>query len=229
VFANGGFRVQPYFIERIEGPTGEVVFQAEPRVVDEACELQPASCKLPAEQRAERAISAENAWLMHSMMADVITRGTGRRALALGRSDLGGKTGTTNDSKDVWFNGYNRSLVASVWVGFDQEKSLGETEEGGRTALPIWVAYMQEALKGVPQKARPIPGGLVQVRISPFTGAVASADDPNAIFETFIANRLPTGGILGGDAGGFGGDSGGGGTTISADPAAGNGAAEPIF
>jgi penicillin-binding protein 1A len=228
VFANGGFRVQPYFIERIEGPTGEVVYQAEPRVVEEGCELQPADCRLPANRRAERAISAENAWIMNSMMADVITRGTGRRALALGRSDLGGKTGTTNDSKDVWFNGFNRSLVASVWVGFDQEKSLGETEEGGRTALPIWVGYMQEALKGVPQKPRPIPGGLVQVRISPFTGAVASADDPNAIFETFIANRLPTGGILGGDAGGFGTDSGGG-TTISADPASGGGAAEPIF
>ncbi len=227
VFANGGFRVQPYFIERIEGPGGEVVYQAAPRVVDEACEQQPASCRLPPERRAERAISAENAWLMDSMMADVITRGTGRRALALGRSDLGGKTGTTNDSKDVWFNGFNRSLVASVWVGFDQERSLGETEEGGRTALPIWVYFMQEALKGVPQKSRPIPAGLVQVRISPFSGAVAGADDQNAIFETFMANRLPTGGILGEDAGGFG--SGSSGTTISADPAAGDGAAEPIF
>jgi penicillin-binding protein 1A len=225
VFANGGFRVQPYFIERIEGPTGEVVYQAEPRVVDEACEQQPASCKLPAERRAERAISAENAWLMDSMMADVITRGTGRRALALGRSDLGGKTGTTNDSKDVWFNGFNRSLVASVWVGFDQEKSLGETEEGGRTALPIWVYYMQEALKGVPQKPRPMPAGLVQVRVSPISGGVASADDPNAIFETFMVNRLPTGGILGEDPGALGGGS----TTISADPASGGSSAEPIF
>jgi penicillin-binding protein 1A len=225
VFANGGFRVQPYFIERIEGPTGEVVYQAEPRVVDEACEQQPAACKLPEARRAERAISAENAWLMDSMMADVITRGTGRRALALGRSDLGGKTGTTNDSKDVWFNGFNRSLVASVWVGFDQEKSLGETEEGGRTALPIWVYYMQEALKGVPQKPRPMPAGLVQVRVSPFSGGVASADDPNAIFETFMVNRLPTGGILGEDPGALGGGS----TTISADPASGGSSAEPIF
>jgi penicillin-binding protein 1A len=225
VFANGGFRVQPYFIERIEGPTGEVVYQAEPRVVDEACEQQPAACKLPEARRAERAISAENAWLMDSMMADVIARGTGRRALALGRSDLGGKTGTTNDSKDVWFNGFNRSLVASVWVGFDQEKSLGETEEGGRTALPIWVYFMQEALKGVPQKPRPMPAGLVQVRVSPSSGGVASADDPNAIFETFMVNRLPTGGILGEDPGALGGGS----TTISADPASGGSSAEPIF
>lgn len=223
VFANGGFRVQPYFIERIEGPNGEVVYQAEPRLVDEDCEQQPADCKLPEARRAERVISAENAWLMDSMMADVITRGTGRRALALGRSDLAGKTGTTNDSKDVWFNGFNRSLVASVWVGFDQEKSLGETEEGGRTALPIWVYYMQEALKGVPQIPRPMPAGLVQVRISPFTGGVASADDPNAILETFMVDRLPTGGILGEDPGVLGG-----GTTISADPGSGGGA-EPIF
>ncbi|MEZ5459077.1 MAG: penicillin-binding protein 1A [Steroidobacteraceae bacterium] len=225
VFANGGFRVQPYFIERIENPTGEVVYQAEPRVVEQGCELQPGACKLPAERRAERVISAENAWLMDSMMADVITRGTGRRALALGRSDLGGKTGTTNDSKDVWFNGFNRSLVASVWVGFDQEKSLGETEEGGRTALPIWVYYMQEALKGVPVRPRPMPAGLVQVRISPYTGAVASAEDPSAIFETFMANRLPTGGVLG-DAPVM---PGSGGTTISADPASGDIAPEPIF
>ena len=226
VFANGGYRVQPYFIERIEDPTGKVVYQAEPRVVDADCDPPSAACKLPPERRAERAISAANAWLMDSMMADVISRGTGRRALALGRSDLAGKTGTTNDSKDVWFNGFNRNLIASVWVGFDQEKSLGETEEGGRTALPIWVSFMQVALKGVPQTSRPMPAGLVQVRISPSSGAVASADDPDAIFETFMVDKLPTGGVLGEDPGAV---AGGGSTTITADPASGSSSPEPIF
>lgn len=226
VFANGGYRVEPWFIERIEDPTGKVVFQAEPRVVDAACERGDPSCRLPAERLAPRAISAENAWLMDSMMAEVITRGTGRRALALGRSDIAGKTGTTNGSKDTWFNGFTRDLVATVWVGFDQERSLGETEEGGRTALPIWVSFMQAALDGVPQSTRPLPDGLVQVRISPYTGAVTSAEDPEGIFETFMVDRLPTGGVLGGDESGM---TGAGGTTIRADPAMGGTGSEPIF
>jgi penicillin-binding protein 1A len=227
VFANGGYRVEPWFIERVEDPTGKVVFRAEPRRVDAGCERGDPSCRLPAERLAPRAISAENAWLMDSMMADVITRGTGRRALALGRSDIAGKTGTTNDSKDTWFNGFTRDLVATVWVGFDQERSLGETEEGGRTALPIWVSFMQEALDGVPQSTRPLPDGLVQVRISPYTGDVTSADDPEGIVETFMVDRLPTGGVLGGDEPGMGGA--GGGTTIRGDPARGDAVSEPIF
>jgi penicillin-binding protein 1A len=189
----------------------------------------PRDCDVPKELRAERAISAENAWLMDSMMADVITRGTGRRALALGRSDLGGKTGTTNDAKDTWFNGFNRALVATVWVGFDQERSLGEGEEGSRTAVPIWVHFMREALKGVPQRDRPMPAGLIQVRISPDTGTVAGIDDPFAIFETYMADRLPTGGILGaGEGFDFGNGASGGGTGPDG---AGQGAqsAEPLF
>jgi penicillin-binding protein 1A len=259
VFANGGFRVEPYFIDRIEDPTGKVVFEATPRVAAPQCEEAPAvavpaatmqmieagvdappppppaqtraprDCDVPKELRAERAISAENAWLMDSMMADVITRGTGRRALALGRSDLGGKTGTTNDAKDTWFNGFNRALVATVWVGFDQERSLGEGEEGSRTAVPIWVHFMREALKGVPQRDRPMPAGLIQVRISPDTGTVAGIDDPFAIFETYMADRLPTGGILGA---GEGFDFGDGASGFGTGPGgAGQGAqsAEPLF
>ncbi len=227
VFANGGYRVEPWFIERIEDPTGKIVFQAEPRVVDAACEAgDPAACRLPAERLAPRVISAENAWLMDSMMSDVITRGTGRRALVLGRTDIAGKTGTTNDSKDTWFNGFTRNLVATVWVGFDQERSLGETEEGGRTALPIWVSYMQEALGGVPEYSRPLPAGLVQLRISPLTGAATGDDDPAGIFETFMIERLPTGGVLGDQDSGAA--AGGSGTTIRADPASGGGS-EPIF
>jgi penicillin-binding protein 1A len=123
----------------------------------------------------------------------VIRRGTGRRAMALGRDDLAGKTGTTNDSKDAWFNGFSPNLVASVWVGFDQERSLGDTEEGAKTALPIWVHFMREALRGVPQRVRAMPEGLVTLRISPFTGRLASEGDPDAISEIFIADHLPDG------------------------------------
>lgn len=205
VFANGGHRIQPWFIERIEDPKGQLVFQAAPRrascATGDAAEGadEGAGCKLPDELRAPRAISAANAWLMTDMMREVITRGTGRRALALGRNDLAGKTGTTNEARDTWFNGYNRSLVASVWVGFDQSQPLGEGEEGSRTAVPIWVDFMRGALAGTPQRGWPMPEGLVQARISWSTGELASVDDPTGIFETFMADRMPTGGILGGN------------------------------
>ncbi len=205
VFANGGLRIQPWFIDRIEDPKGQVVYQAAPRrascATGDAAEGadEGAGCRLPDEQRAPRAISAANAWLMTDMMREVITRGTGRRALALGRNDLAGKTGTTNEARDTWFNGYNRSLVASVWVGFDQSQPLGEGEEGSRTAVPIWVDFMRGALAGTPQRGWPMPDGLVQARVSPATGELASVDDPSGIFETFLADRMPTGGILGGN------------------------------
>lgn len=205
VFANGGLRIQPWFIERIEDPKGLVVFQAAPRrascATGDAAEGadEAAGCRLPDDQRAPRAISAANAWLMTDMMREVITRGTGRRALALGRNDLAGKTGTTNEARDTWFNGYNRSLVASVWVGFDQSQPLGEGEEGSRTAVPIWVDFMRSALAGMPQRGWPMPDGLVQARVSPETGELASVDDPSGIFETFLVDSMPTGGILGGN------------------------------
>jgi penicillin-binding protein 1A len=184
VFANGGSKVAPYFIDRIDNAAGKVVWRAEPHRVCDTC--------LPTEQ-AERVITPQNAWLLTDMMADVIRRGTGQRALALGRNDLAGKTGTTNDAKDTWFNGFSPDLVASVWVGFDQERSLGDNEEGGKTALPIWVHFMREALKGVPQRFREMPEGLITLRISPSTGMLAREDDPDAIVETFMVDRLPAG------------------------------------
>lgn len=178
VFANGGYHVQPYFIDRIENSAGGIVWQAQPHSVWNG---------------AERVISPQNAWLLTDMMGDVIRRGTGRRALALGRDDLSGKTGTTNDAKDTWFNGFTQDLVASVWVGFDQERSLGESEEGSKTALPIWMHFMREALKSVPQQRPPMPDGLVTLHISPDNGALASDGDPNAISEIFMADHLPVG------------------------------------
>src|SRR6202007_2808690 len=121
---------------------------------------------LPPSEVAPRVISAQNAYVMTDMMSDVIKRGTGRRALALGRSDLAGKTGTTNQAKDTWFNGFTPHLVATVWVGFDQENPLRESEECAKTAMPIWIHFMREALKGVPDQPRPVPEGLVTLRVS---------------------------------------------------------------
>jgi penicillin-binding protein 1A len=224
-FANGGFKVKPYYIDRIENAAGEVVYRAVPRIACEECEhpvvlhdlagsasgtdritaadsLRGGRGALPPEQVAERVISAQNAWLMTDMMSDVIKRGTGRRALALGRSDIAGKTGTTNEAKDTWFNGFTDNLVATVWVGFDQERSLGEAEEGAKTALPIWMHFMREALKGVPQVHRPMPDGLVTLRIQPDTGMLASGENPDAILETFMTDHLPTGTVPGGVEGG---------------------------
>jgi penicillin-binding protein 1A len=147
---------------------------------------------LPASEAAPRVISAQNAYLMTDMMSDVIKRGTGRRALALGRSDIAGKTGTTNEAKDTWFNGFTKNLVATVWVGFDQERPLGEAEEGARTALPIWIQFMKEALKGVPEQRRAMPDGLVTLRIAPESGTLVSAENPEGIPEMFMVNHLPS-------------------------------------
>jgi penicillin-binding protein 1A len=129
---------------------------------------------------------------MDDMMADVITRGTGIRAgMALHRHDISGKTGTTNEAKDTWFNGFNRNIVATVWVGFDQERPLGEGEEGSRTAVPIWTNFMREALRDQPDVPRPMPTGLVTLRISPRTGVQVAATDPDGINETYMEDHLP--------------------------------------
>jgi penicillin-binding protein 1A len=216
VFANGGYRVAPYFIERIEDAAGKVVWRAQPRMVCTQCDdgepaapgaaasavrvadtagapdsthVQPAP--LPDAQAAPRVISAQNAYLMDDMMADVIKRGTGRRALALNRGDIAGKTGTTNEAKDTWFNGFTRNLVATVWVGFDQERPLGEAEEGARTALPIWMEFMKDALQGVPEAHRTMPDGLVTLRISPESGTLVSAENPDGVPEMFMLDHLP--------------------------------------
>jgi penicillin-binding protein 1A len=230
VFANGGYRVQPYFIDRIEDAAGQVVWRAAPRMVCQRCDAgtaaqsgaaalkvangaaagtfpggDPRQAPAPGEtdssagapgvlapaQVAPRVITPQNAYLMADMMSDVIRHGTGRRALALGREDIAGKTGTTNKAMDTWFNGFTDNLVATVWVGFDQERPLGESEEGARTALPIWVAFMREALRGVPEEQRAMPDGVVTLRISPLTGELVSDENPAGITEIFMANHLP--------------------------------------
>ncbi|MEX2125909.1 MAG: PBP1A family penicillin-binding protein [Woeseia sp.] len=142
---------------------------------------------------APRVISEQNAYLVSDMMRDVIRRGTGRRALALGRSDLSGKTGTSNDRRDAWFGGFNADLAAVVWVGYDDDLPLGPGEEGSRTALPVWIEFMRIALKGAPQNASPMPEGIVNVRISRTTGCPASAADSfeDVMFEIFRSDHVP--------------------------------------
>lgn len=151
VFATGGYRTEPYLIQRIVDDRGEVVAQARPTLAgDESL----------------RVIDARNAFIMDSMMHDVVRYGTAARAMALGRRDLAGKTGTTNDYIDAWFSGYQATLVSIAWVGFDQPKKLGQGETGSLTALPIWMSYMGKVLKGTPEMALRIPEGVVTVAVN---------------------------------------------------------------
>ncbi|MDT8382815.1 MAG: penicillin-binding protein 1A [Gammaproteobacteria bacterium] len=210
VFANGGYRPVPYFIDRIEDAEGSVLYRAAPFTVCEACEekLQaqadviaepgaepfvgpPTAAEVMPVNIAPRVLTPQNAYLIRSMMRDVILYGTGRRARSLGRPDLAGKTGTTNDQHDAWFSGYTSNLVTTAWVGFDKPQPLGARETGGYAALPMWIEFMHTALKGLPVHVPEQPPGLVTVRIDPETGLLAKAGHPNAIFETFRQEHVP--------------------------------------
>ncbi len=147
VFANGGFRVEPYLISRITDAQGKVVSKATPSVAGD---------------ESKRAIDARNAFIVDSMLRTVVNRGTADKAKALKRSDTAGKTGTTNDSHDAWFAGYAGDIAAVAWVGFDQPRKLGEKETGGGLALPIWMKYMQKAMKGVGESRQAMPAGIIQ-------------------------------------------------------------------
>jgi penicillin-binding protein 1A len=147
VFANGGYKVSPYIISKITDSNGKVLSQVVPdKAGDET----------------NRVIDERNAFLMDSMLKDVVKHGTAMKALALKRPDIAGKTGTTNDSFDAWFAGYQTKIVGIAWIGFDQPKNLGNRETGGGLALPIWISYMQKALKDVPVDERPIPDGIIE-------------------------------------------------------------------
>lgn len=146
VFANGGYKINPYLISKITDTTGKVLSQANPdKSGDEA----------------NRVIDERNAFLMDSMMKDVVRFGTATKALSLKRPDIAGKTGTTNDSFDAWFAGYQAKLVGIAWIGFDQPRNLGNKETGGGLALPIWIGYMQRALKDIPIEERSVPNGII--------------------------------------------------------------------
>jgi len=173
VFANGGYRIDPYLIERIVDDRGNLLAQAQPaKAGDESL----------------RVIDARNAFIMDHMLHDVVRSGTGVRAAALGRKDLAGKTGTTNDYADAWFAGYQPGLVGVSWIGFDQPKKLGANETGAVAALPIWLSYMSRVLKGVPELRPDVPEGVVSVRIDPETG-LQSPD--GFIAEYFYREFLP--------------------------------------
>jgi penicillin-binding protein 1A len=168
VFANGGFMVQPYFIQRIVDDRGNPLGQANP---------------VRAGEESLRVIDARNAFIMDSMLQDVTRYGTAARAGKLGRNDLAGKTGTTNEHVDAWFCGYSPALVGIAWVGFDQPKNLGRNETGGLTSLPIWIAYMEKALKGVPETARALPPGVIDVKIDPDSGTPGGGKRPEFYYR----------------------------------------------
>jgi penicillin-binding protein 1A len=175
IFANGGYRVTPYLIAKVTDSKGNVLSEATPVVAGED---------------AERAIDPRNAFLMTTLLRDVIVFGTGARAMSLGRHDLAGKTGTTNENIDAWFCGFNAAQVGVAWIGFDQPKTLGLNETGGVAALPIWMTYMQRALKGVPEKPLQVPDGVISVRINAETGL---RDESSNLTEWFYAEFPPRG------------------------------------
>jgi penicillin-binding protein 1A len=172
VFANGGFLVKPFFIDRVLDSKGSLLSETKPAVAGE---------------NAEQVIDPRNAFIMTSMMQDVIRYGTATRALSLGRSDLAGKTGTTNDHVDAWFTGFQPSLVAVAWAGFDQPAPLGNNETGAQAALPIWTDYMAKALRPIPESFQMVPPGINVVMIDPATGK-PSDTAPNRVSEYFYAD-----------------------------------------
>jgi len=237
VFANGGFKVEPYFIDRIETTEGEVIFRANPTVVCRDCpeaqlkpegesdsadeqqqaQQEPAAQNIPVAdgmmgeqaqklangesvsgasieqppRHAQRVIPAQVMYIMTSILQDVIKHGTAKRALALNRGDIAGKTGTTNDQRDAWFSGFNPDVVTTAWVGFDTPIPLGDNEFGSRAALPMWLDYMREALKGIPEHYHERPPGLVNVKIDPESGLVVGAGHPDGVFEIFTEDNVP--------------------------------------
>lgn len=188
VLANGGFAVRPWLVERIQDRAGTPVRVTTPARVCRECD--GAAGAQAGTTPAKRVIPAGDVWILHSMLRDVIRSGTGRKALELGRGDLAGKTGTTNNQHDAWFCGFVPGLVAVAWVGFDEHETLGSHEVGGRAALPMWMKFMRAALDGVPERIPPTPEGLVKIRIDPDTGRLADASDPDALFETFRVERV---------------------------------------
>jgi len=174
VFANGGYRVSPYLIAKIIDARGNVLSEAAPAVAREG---------------AERAIDPRNAWIMTSLLKDVIRVGTGTRALSLKRTDLAGKTGTTNENVDAWFCGFNAAMVAVAWIGFDQPRTLGSNETGALAALPIWISYMATVLKGAKDAEVPMPDGVVAVKVNADTGL----RDDGGLTEYFFSEFPPRG------------------------------------
>lgn len=215
VIANGGYDVKPYLIEHIQDVNGKTIYKAPETVLcDQNCEdiaanqdqkseelltdpneLKPENTITNSESAPEtrvmrRLADERSVYILHSMLRDVIRLGTGRRALALGRDDIAGKTGTTNEQKDTWFAGFNHEVATTTWVGFDQPAPLGRREFGASTALPIWIEYMKVALKDTPSATMPRPNGIVNIRINPETGKRARPGE-DGVFEVFKEEDAP--------------------------------------
>ncbi|MHB8254645.1 MAG: penicillin-binding protein 1A [Acidiferrobacter sp.] len=189
VFANGGFRIRPYFIRKIVDETGKVVWQAQPITVPPALGAPESASANP--RYAVQAISPQNAFIMTSMMQSVIRSGTGQLALSLKRIDLAGKTGTSNHERNAWFSGFSPYLETTTWVGFPVPKSLGGFEVGAHAALPIWVQYMGSVLAGRPDTPFARPKGIVTATINRHTGQICSRTNPAAMREYFIKGTVP--------------------------------------
>jgi len=222
-FANGGFKVSSYYIDRVEDAAGKVLQQADPALACPQCGRTGAPFQskaergtrpgltdeaphdgktlIPGKNLAPRILSPQIAYLLADMMADVIKRGTGQRARTLNRDDIAGKTGTTSDFHDAWFSGFNADIVTTVWTGFDADRSLGgNDDQAARVAVPTWTYFMHQALAGTARHPVPVPEGIVSVRISPQTGLLASSDNPNGIMEKFIEGNLPKSEVYEGNA-----------------------------
>lgn len=198
-FANGGYSIKPYFIQSVVSSEedNKVLFQAQPQIACATCDDSSidnnnnnAANNQGGPSYAPRVISAQNAYLIASALQTVIQEGTGKSAKVLGRSDLSGKTGTTNDLKDNWFSGFNRDVLAICWVGFDQPRST--YEHGAQAALPMWIDFMRQTLAGQPEHAVPRPAGIVNMKIDPNTGLRARPGQANAMFEIFMEGSAPT-------------------------------------
>jgi len=194
-FANGGFLVEPYFIERIEDYKGKVLFQAQPKIACPLCNetetLSADNSSSQLNQVAPRIISPQINFIMNTLLRDVVQRGTATRAKSLKRTDLAGKTGTTNDQRDAWFNGFTPTIVATAWVGLDSSKPLGRGETGGKTALPMWIEFMQTALKDSPEIPLVPPQGIVKRYINKSSGLLSRAGHSNGMWEYFVEGVYP--------------------------------------
>lgn len=219
VFANNGYKVEPYLVDTITDSQGNVLFKETPLTVmpEEIAQQEPTTDPLltngsqllsPAStgtttptldiatqakgiRPAPRVMDERVTYILNSILRDAVAKGTAKKAQALKRSDIGGKTGTTNGPTDAWFSGYNQHLVATAWVGFDNNSKIGKREYGGTAALPIWIEYMRTALEGIPGQLPPQPNGIVTVRIDPDTGEATTPDNPDGIDEIFLEENVP--------------------------------------
>jgi len=202
ILANEGFKVEPWLIERIENAQGDIVYAADPLVACPECATTDndsteevrmediLGTAVPEVRAAERVMDPRVAYIVSSFLRDAIQRGTGRRARVLERDDIGGKTGTTNGPRDAWFSGFNRDLITTAWVGFDDYSPLGRREFGGTAALPIWIDYMREALPPA-QPNPPMPPGIVRLRIDAESGLRVRGQPAGSIMEYFLEESLP--------------------------------------